>query len=122
MKRLRTTILLVAVILIGMSGTAAATGRDLEIDIVALKSPVLSGEMAELVIQTEIGAMCLVNAWPETQPSQRAQLSGKTIHGKGLATWSWPIPKSAAAGQWQIDLQCATSEKRGRLHLSFEVR
>lgn len=62
LKRLRTTILLVAVILIGMSGTAAATGRDLEIDIVALKSPVSSGEKAELVIQTKIGAMCLVNA------------------------------------------------------------
>ncbi len=122
MKRLRTTILLVAVILVGRFGTGVATERDLDIDVVALKSPVSSGKMAELVIQTEVGAMCLINAWPEVQPSQRAHLSGKTVHGKGRATWSWPIPKSGAAGQWQIDLQCATSEKRARLQLSFEVR
>ncbi|MBH0200141.1 MAG: hypothetical protein HP497_12100 [Nitrospira sp.] len=74
-------------IIVGMSGTGAATGQDRDIEIVTLQSPVLAGEIAELAIQTEIDAMCLGNAWSEVEPSQRAQLSGKTVHGKGQATW-----------------------------------
>jgi hypothetical protein len=119
--RVRTTILLVAVAFVSMFGTTSARVRDLDIDVVVLKSPVSAGETGELVIQTEIGAMCLGSAWPESQPPQRVQLSGKTVHGKGQAAWSWRIPKAGSAGQWKIDLQCATSEKKGRLSLSFEV-
>ncbi|MDH4155152.1 MAG: hypothetical protein OEV01_15330 [Nitrospira sp.] len=122
MKRIWVTILLGLMIIVGMSGTGAATARNLDIDIVTLKSPVLAGEMAELVIRTEIGAMCLGNAWSEVQPSQRVQLSGKTVHDKGQATWSWPVPKSGATGEWKIDLQCATSTKNARLHLAFKVQ
>ncbi|MGQ0666178.1 MAG: hypothetical protein ACT4O4_04010, partial [Nitrospiraceae bacterium] len=103
-------------------GTTPATARDLDIDVVVLKSPVSAGETAELVIQSETGAMCLGSAWPESQPPQRAQLSGKTVHRKGQAAWAWQIPKAGAAENWKIDLQCATSEKKGRLSLSFEVR
>lgn len=110
------------VIIVGMSGTGAATGQDRDIEIVTLQCPVLAGEIAELAIQTEIDARCLGNAWSEVQPSRRAQMSGKTVRGKGQATWPWTIPKNGAAGQWQIDLQCATWEKKARLHLSFEVR
>ena len=108
--------------LVGVFETTPASARDLNIDVVVLKSPVSAGETGELVIQTEIGAMCLGSAWPDSQPRQRAQLSGKTVHGKGQAAWSWQIPKAGAAGQWKIDLQCATSEQKGRLSLSFEVR
>jgi hypothetical protein len=122
MKRVRTTMLLGAAVIVGLSGMAAGTERDLAIDIVTLKSPVSAGEEAELVIRTEIGAMCLGNAWPESPPPQRLQLSGKTVHGKGQAAWTWKIPKAGPPGAWTIDLQCATSEKKARLHLSFEVR
>ncbi len=120
--RVRRTILLLGVTIVCLSGTTPATARDLDIDVVVLKSPVSAGETAELVIQTEIGAMCLGSAWPESQPPQRTQLSGKTVHGKGQAAWAWQIPKAGAIGRWKIDLQCATSGKKGRLSLSFEVR
>ena len=114
--------LLVTLIVGGMSGANAGEGRDLDVDVVTLKDPVSAGEHAELTIKTEIGAMCLGSAWPEAQPSQRARLSGTTVHGQGQTTWSWPIPKDGATGRWTIDLQCATSEKKARLHLLFEVR
>ncbi len=121
-KHVEAAILLVILFIGGMTGASAQEGRDLDVDIVTLKNPVLAGEHAELTIKTEIGAMCLGSAWPEAQPSQRARLSGTTVHGQGQTTWSWPIPKDGATGRWTIDLQCATSEKKARLHLLFEVR
>ena len=120
--RVQTTILLIAVSFVSMFGMTLASTRDLDIKVVVLKSPVPAGETGELVIETEIGAMCLGSAWSESQPPQRAQLSGKTVHGKGQAAWAWQIPKAGAIGRWKIDLQCATSRKKGRLSLSFEVR
>ena len=122
MRRVQATMLLGAAIIVGLCGTTAGAERDLDIDVVMLKSPVSAGEQAELVIQTEIGAMCLGNAWPESPPPQRVQLSGKTVHGKGQTSWTWQIPKAGPSGPWTIDLQCATSAKKARLHLSFEVR
>lgn len=122
LKRMQAAILLAPLLIGGMSGASAGEGRDLDVDVVTLKDPVSAGENAELTIKTEIGAMCLGSAWLEAQPSQRARLSGTTVHGQGRTTWSWPIPKDGAAGRWTIDLQCATSEKKARLHLLFEVR
>ena len=116
------TVFLIAVIVVGISRPTLADERDLDIKVVALKNPVTVGEKGELVIKTEVGAMCLGNAWPELQPSQRVQLSGKTVHGEGQTVWTWLIPRGGAVGLWKIDLQCATSEKKARLNFSFEVQ
>lgn len=99
----------------------ASAGRTLSITVESLDRTVMPGGKEELVVATELGAMCLGNTWNESQPHQRIQLTGKTVDETGRTSWSWQVPKTGASGQWRIDLQCATSEAKGRLRTTFGV-
>lgn len=104
----------------GLTQSHAAV-EELAITIVKMPQPTPSGGPSELVIQTEVGAMCLGNIYSEINPNNRTRLGLKNVDREGKVKWAWEIDRKQAAGRWVINLQCATSTKKGSVHNPLEV-
>ena len=100
--------------------TARAADEDLAIQVVTSPDAPSSQKDLQLVVQTEVKAMCLGNVFNEANPNRRAQLPLKNVDREGKVKWVWPIDKKDSAGRWTMDLQCATTSKDGRIQKTLE--
>ncbi|GKS60153.1 hypothetical protein YTPLAS18_36800 [Nitrospira sp.] len=107
------------VLYFGVGPMRAFGVSDLTVKVVTLTESVALGGKAELMVETEAGALCVGKAWNEEKPVQRVGLSAQSVDSNGHAAWTWQVPKAGPPGRWSIDLQCATTTKKERLSLDF---
>lgn len=111
--------MLCLIVFVGWTTVGAAT-EELAIQVVTSPDAPSSEKAPQLVVQTEVKAMCLGIAFNETNPNRRAQLDLKNVDREGKVKWVWPIDKKDSMGRWTMDLQCATTSKEGRIQKTLE--
>ena len=110
----------VVVGILSLGGLSQAGGDELAIRIIATPKPASSGKEASLVIQTEVGAICLGNMYSKANPNNRGKLTLKNVDREGKATWTWPIDAERSKGSWNLSLQCATQKKDGDIFTTLD--
>ena len=109
-------------LMLGVHPMTSLAVSELTIEVANFSKAVALGATGELTVKTEAGALCVGKTWSETKPTERMQFSAQSADQQGQVTWAWTIPRTGPTGRWSIDLQCAATEKKGRISLGFEVR
>ncbi|WP_455378511.1 hypothetical protein [Petrachloros mirabilis] len=102
-------------------GTTQVLAAVEELTINILTLPSTAGTKDHLIIQTEVGAICLGNIYNEANPNIRSKLSLKNVDREGKASWKWPIDPKQSKTRWTINIQCATKSKKGIAHQDIEI-
>lgn len=114
-------VILLPVFILGPQPHTSRATDELTVKILAKPTVGSSKGPALLIIQTEVGAMCLGTIFLEANPNQRAKLRAKNADREGKITWKWPVETKNAQGRWRTNLQCATETKSERVSETFDL-
>ena len=120
---IRTTCMVIALILASFLGSIAVTyGKQFEVKLVSLSSPVSPGNPASITIKTVASARCQITVQYLSGPSKAKGLIPQTADSEGQVTWTWLVGSRTTPGTWPIIVTCLSSKSQGRLQTSFMVQ
>ncbi len=100
-----------------------AQGQGVEMSLVSITSPVQTGDVVTLAIQTSAGAYCGIDNRDQLGPSKSPGLMPQRADEHGQVHWSWSVDRTrTTAGRVMIRLTCAVGARQGALEAPLEVR
>src|SRR2546425_481237 len=121
--RMRTACLTLVLILGSYLGTIPVTyGKQFEVKLVSLSSPVSPGNPASITIKTVPSAQCRITVQYLSGPSKAKGLIPQTADSEGQVTWTWLVGSRTTPGTWPIIVTCLSGKSQGRLQTSFTVQ
>ena len=119
----RTTCLTLALILASFLVTVAVTyGKQFEVKLISLSSPVSSGNPASITIKTVASARCQITVLYLSGPSKAKSLIPQEADSEGQVTWTWLVDTRTTPGTWPIIVTCLNGKSQGRLQTAFTVQ
>ena len=119
----RTACLTLALILASFLGSIAVTyGKQFEVKLISLTSPVGPGNPATITIKTVASARCQITVQYLSGPSKAKGLIPQEADSQGQVTWTWLVGSRTTPGTWPIIVTCLSGKSQGRLQTSFTVQ
>src|SRR3989454_669618 len=119
----KTACLTLAVILaLFLCPIAVTYGKQFEVKLVSLSSPVSPGNPASITIKTVASARCQITVQYLSGPSKAKGLVPQTADSEGQVTWTWLVGSRTTPGTWPIIVTCLSGKSQGRLQTSFIVQ
>jgi len=119
----RTACLTLALILASLLGPIAVSyGKQFEVKLVSLTSPVSPGNPASITIKTVPSAQCRIRVQYLPGPSKAKGLIPQTADSEGQVTWTWRVGAQTTPGTWPIFVTCLSGVSQGTLQTSFTVQ
>ncbi|HYB44039.1 MAG TPA: hypothetical protein VEL75_19825 [Candidatus Methylomirabilis sp.] len=100
----------------------AVGAAELPVSIVSMSSPIARPGRAELQIQTEPAASCIISVISRSGPAPSAGLESQVADDGGRVVWRWAVDAKSMRGRWPIVVTCQKGRDLGRLETSFQVR
>jgi hypothetical protein len=103
--------------------TSAAIADDLSVKLVSITAPVVSGEPATLILQTEPGASCQAEFTAMRGGQYGSFKRGPTTaNSDGQVHWSFTYKiEGRPRVQFQANVTCASGDRKGTLLVPFDV-
>jgi hypothetical protein len=119
----RNAFLTLALILASFLCPIAVTyGKQFEVKLISLSSPVSPGNPASMTIKTVPSAKCQITVQYLSGPSKAKGLIPQTADSEGQVTWTWLVGSRTTPGTWPIIVTCLSGKSQGRLQTSFIVK
>jgi hypothetical protein len=101
---------------------AVTYGKQFEVKLVSLSSPVSPGNPASITIKTVASARCQITVQYLSGPSKAKGLIPQEADSQGQVTWTWLVGSRTTPGTWPIIVTCLSGKSQGRLQTSFIVQ
>src|SRR5438093_10910668 len=119
----RTTCMVIALILaLFLCPIAVTYGKQFEVKLISLSSPVSPGNPASITIKTVASARCQITVQYLSGPSKAKGLIPQEADSQGQVTWTWLVGSRTTPGTWPIIVTCLSGKSQGRLQTSFTVQ
>src|SRR3989442_15623076 len=101
---------------------AVTYGKQFEVKLISLSSPVSPGNPASMTIKTVASARCQITVQYLSGPSKAKGLIPQEADSQGQVTWTWLVGSGTTPGTWPIIVTCLSGKSQGRLQTSLTVQ
>ena len=101
---------------------AVTYGKQFEVKLVSLSSPVSPGNPASITIKTVASAQCRITVQYLSGLSKAKGLIPQTADSQGQVTWTWLVGSRTTPGTWPIIVTCLSGKSQGRLQTFLTVQ
>ena len=101
---------------------AVTYGKQFEVKLISLTSPVSPGNPASITIKTIASAKCQITVQYLSGLSKAKGLIPQTADSQGQVTWTWLVGSRTTPGTWPIIVTCLSGKSQGRLQTFLTVQ